>query len=300
MPEVGEEYKSGFVAVMGRPNVGKSTLVNSLMTQKIAAVSSKPQTTRRRQMGILTLPNAQIIFQDTPGIHKPLHKLGECMNREALDTLAECDLALFIVDASQAPNDEDGQVAAHLAASGLPSLLVLNKMDIVNAPSTPFRAAYQEFVPQAEAFPVSALNRSSLDGLLEMIIRRLPVSPPFYGEEQITDWYERDIAADLIREATLNLLYHEVPHSIAVRIDEYTERGERGAYIAATLFVERESQRPILIGKGGEMLKQIGSAARQEIEKMSGRKIYLELRVKVRPNWRNSKNTLKSFGYSLD
>ncbi len=293
-------YKSGFVAVMGRPNVGKSTLVNALLGQKVAAVSPRPQTTRKRQLGILSLENAQIIFVDTPGVHIPRHKLGEAMNQEALQVLQECDLILFIVDLSQPPDDEDRLLAGFLAAvkRPIPRLLVLNKMDLVAADDLDgLQAQFQTLLPEAEPIAVSARNSQGLEELVARLRALLPEGGPFFPEDQMTDFFEREIAADLIRASALNLLRDEVPHGIAIRIDEFTERPEGGAFIAATLFVERESHKGIVIGQGGTMLKQIGTAARREIEAMSGRKIYLQLRVKVRQNWRNDEKVLKWFGY---
>lgn len=293
-------YHAGFVAVMGKPNVGKSTLINVLLGQKVAAVSPRPQTTRKRQMGILTLDAAQVIFVDTPGLHRPRHKLGESMNKEALQTLEECDLILWIVDASQPPDDEDRTLAEklRLLKRTLPKLLVLNKVDLVNSETlTAHAQAFQELAPDAQSLTISARYQQRLDELLQIIIAHLPPNAPFFPEEQLTDLYERELSADLIREACLNLLRDEVPHGVAVRIDQFTERGEHGAYIEATVFVERESHKGIVIGQGGSMLKQIGSHARQEIESMSGRKVYLHLRVKVRTNWRDDEKVLRWFGY---
>jgi GTP-binding protein Era len=293
-------YHAGFVAVMGKPNVGKSTLINVLLGQKVAAVSPRPQTTRKRQMGILTLDAAQVIFVDTPGLHRPRHKLGESMNKEALQTLEECDLILWIVDASQPPDDEDRTLAEklRLLKRTLPKLLVLNKVDLVNSEAlTAHAQAFQELAPDAQSLTISARFQQRLDELLQTIIAHLPPNAPFFPEEQLTDLYERELSADLIREACLNLLRDEVPHGVAVRIDQFTERGEHGAYIEATVFVERESHKGIVIGQGGSMLKQIGSQARQEIESMSGRKVYLHLRVKVRTNWRDDEKVLRWFGY---
>ena len=293
-------YRSGFVAVMGKPNVGKSTLVNALLGQKIAAVSPRPQTTRRRQLGILTLDNAQIIFVDTPGMLKPRHKLDESMVKAASETLADCDAILLLVDASQPPDEADTLLALEVSklARKTPALLLLNMIDKTDAGALARHTqAYQELVPQATPVAISATRRDGLDYLLQTLIERLPESPALYPEGQVTDLYEREIAADLIREAALNLLYDEVPHGIAVRIDQYLERGEHGAYIEATLFVERESHKGIVIGQGGSMLKQIGSRARQQIEEMSNRKVFLELKVKVSKNWRNDAKTVRWFGY---
>jgi len=293
-------YKTGFVAVMGRPNVGKSTLVNALLKQKIAAVSPRPQTTRKRQMGILTLEDAQMIFVDTPGVHRPRHKLGENMNQEAIKTLQESDLVLFMVDASQEPNPED-QMLANLLSKlkrSIPVLLLLNKDDLPDETAlAAHTTAYQELAPQARPLAISATRGDNLGQLLVEILALLPEGMPFFPESQVTDLYEREIAADLIRETALLLLRDEVPHGIAIRIDQYLERGDTGSYIEATLFVERESHKGIVIGQGGTMLKKIGTAARREIEEMSGRTVFLKLKVKVRKNWRDDEKVLRWFGY---
>ena len=292
--------KSGFVAIMGRPNVGKSTLINGLLGQKVSAVSPRPQTTRKRQLGILTLDRAQIIFVDTPGVHHPRHKLGESMNRVAREALADSDLVLFMVDASEMPNDDDRLLARLVADLNCSekALLILNKIDLVDPKDLPGRqAAYQELLPLADALLISALRGDNRESLQEAIIDRLPEGPLYYPEDQVTDFYERDIVADFIREAALIHLREEVPHGIAIRIDEYVDRGEHTAYIAATLFIERESHKAIVIGQGGTMLKKIGSTARQQIEALTQRKVFLELRVRVRKSWRDDENALQSFGF---
>jgi GTPase len=294
------DYKSGFIAVMGRPNVGKSTLLNRLLGQTIAAVSPKPQTTRLQQLGILTLPQAQLVFIDTPGLHRPHHKLGEFMNQDARLALEGADLALLMLDASLPPEEEDqlfGEALRDLD-SPPPALLVLNKMDSVNAEQLEERKEqYQALLPEADLIPISAVTGENLDQLEERVINALPKGPQLYPEDQVTDLYEREIAADLIRAAAMNLLQEELPHVIAIRIDEYQERDNGNAYIEATIFVERESQKGILIGEGGTMIKAIGTAARKEIEAMSGRGVFLRLRVKVKKNWRNDPNALRLFGF---
>jgi GTP-binding protein Era len=294
------KYHAGFVAVMGKPNVGKSTLMNALLGQKIAAVSPRPQTTRRSQLGILTDEDAQLIFVDTPGIHKPRYKLGEIMNEDAGQALGDSDVILFVVDASEAPTEEDELLAGQLRKLKRKAavLLVLNKKDLLDPEQLETRRAeFLALAPQAEPVAISATGGTNIDGLLEEIKRRLPEHDPFYPEEQITDLYEKEIAADLIREAALIDLRDEIPHGITVRIDEFTERSEGNAFIAATIFVERESHKGIVIGQGGLMLKKIGSDARREIEEMSGRKIFLQLKVKVKKNWRNDEDALRVLGY---
>jgi len=296
-------HRAGFVALIGRPNVGKSTLMNALLKQKVAAVSPRPQTTRRRQFGILTLPQAQLVLVDTPGLHQAHHKLGDFMNEVVVDALGDADVILWIVDATEPLTPEDKAIAARLAA--MPStaiiLTLLNKSDLVTEQELLSRQrAIEALLPQTRTMNVSATRAKSLEPLLETVIQLLPDGAPFYDAEQITDLYEREIAADLIREAVLLHLRDEVPHAVAVRVDEYKERSETLAYIAATLFVERDSQKAILIGQNGSMLKKIGSTARQEIEAMSGRQVYLDLHIKVSKNWRDDPNALARFGYQRD
>jgi GTP-binding protein Era len=296
------DFRSGFIAILGKPNVGKSTLVNSLLGQKIAAVSPRPQTTRRRQLGILTSSNAQLIFVDTPGVHTPRSKLGQFFNQEAEEALDGVDLILFLVDAGSEPDEDDQRIASLLSMLHRRPQLVLglNKLDLLPTGELETRrAAYQALVPDVPILAFSATSRAGLEELITALTALLPVRPPEYPEEQLTDLYEREIAAEFIREAALIFLRDEVPHALAVRLDEFTERGEEGAFIAATLFVERDSQKGIIIGEGGAMLKKIGSAARKEIEVMSGRKVFLELRVKLSKNWRNDEDALRRFGYRI-
>ncbi len=295
-----EGHKGGFVALIGRPNVGKSTLVNALLGQKIAIVSDKPQTTRRRITGILTQPEAQIIFVDTPGIHQKPHQLiGTRMVEAALGAIPDADVILFVVDVSAPPRDEDRYIASLLSEkTHRPVLLTLNKMDqLAMKKAETHISAYWDLLPNhAESLPVSATRGTNLDMLLARILEHLPAGPRYYPGDQITDQTERQIAAELIREGMLRYTYQEVPHASAVIVDEYTERDDGHLYIAATLWIERASQKGIIIGKGGEMLKRIGSAARQELERFVGNRVYLELYVKVRPDWRNREHDLREAG----
>ena len=298
------DFRSGFIAIIGRPNVGKSTLVNALLGQKIAAVSPKPQTTRKRQLGILTTEAAQLVFVDTPGIHNPRHKLGTFLNQEAQESLEGVDVILWLVDASVNPTEEDDQIASLLGHTPrrTPLVLAANKIDLIQpAALIPRLEAYQTLVRrEPHVISISATENRNLDQLQELLISLSPIRPPEYDEEQVTDSYERDIAADLIREACLHRLREEVPHGVGVRVDEFAERENGMLYIAATVFVERESQKGIVIGEGGKMLKQIGSAARKEIEEMGGRPVFLELRVKVLKDWRNDENALRRLGYKIN
>jgi GTP-binding protein Era len=284
------QFRSGYAAVVGRPNVGKSTFINAILGQKIAAVSSKPQTTRLKQLGILTGDDFQIIFIDTPGIHLARHVLGSGMNAQAQEALMEADLILWLVDASAPPHEEDSLITQKLAALPTlpPVIQVLNKSDLTNIDT---------LYPNVEQFAISAKEGTGVEVLKEIIRGRMPEGEALFPSDQVTDYYEREITADLIREAALEHLRDEVPHAIAVRVDDYQERGDIGARITATIFVEKDSQKGIVIGKGGEMLKAIGSSARMAIEAMSNRKVFLELRVKVNKNWRSNPDFLRQMGY---
>jgi GTP-binding protein Era len=299
--DVPPDHRSGFVAVVGRPNVGKSTLVNAFLGQAVAAVSPRPQTTHRRQMGILTLPSAQAVFVDTPGIHQPIHKLGDHMNRSALEVMRDCDVVLMVFDLGGPPTPDDERVASSVGGldKRVPIVTALNKVDLI--PPDVFRERFAAFetLVGGDALPVSATRGDNREVLLDRVLSLLPLGPRYFPEEEVTDTYEREIAADLIRAAAMQLLRNEVPYSIAVRIDDYKERDDRGAYISATLFVERETQKGIVIGKGGSMLRQIGSLARREIEAMSGRHVYLQTRVKTLAGWRDDPKLLKRLGYSV-
>lgn len=296
-------FKSGYVALLGKPNVGKSTLLNHYLGQKVAAVSYRPQTTRQRQLGILTSDSAQVVFVDTPGLHSGAFKLSEFINQEARYALMDADLILFIVDISQFPDPEDRQLAQEVAekASQTKTLLVLNKVDLVD-PDVAERheSSFANLLNFNDHIRISAITEAGRDALLERIIQLLPEGPKYFPDGQITGTNERDIAEDLIRAAALSLLRDEVPYGIYVRVDDYKERENDLLYIHATVIVERESQKGIVIGKGGSMIKQISTAARQEIEEMSGQSVFLELKVKVEKNWRNDPNFLRRYGLSHD
>jgi GTP-binding protein Era len=295
------DFRTGYIAIIGRPNVGKSTLVNALLGQKIAAVSPKPQTTRKRQLGILTSENYQLVFVDTPGMHSPRHKLGKYLNQEAEESIEGVDVILWLVDGSAKPTEEDAQI--RLLLSKLPRrtslVIAANKLDLVPAEVlTRNLEAYQAPLKRdAKTIFISATQNRNLDSLIELLVSLSPFRAPEFDEEQVTDSYERDIAADLIREACLNHLRDEVPHGVGVRIDDFKERENGMLYIGATIFVERDSQKGIVIGEGGGMLKSIGSAARKEIEAMGGRPVFLELRVKVLKDWRDDENAMQRLGY---
>lgn len=297
---VPEGHKSGFVAVIGRPNVGKSTLMNQYVGEKVAIVSSKPQTTRSRILGILTEDDFQIIFVDTPGIHRPLHRLGQIMVDTATHVIPDADVVLFMVDVSVLPKKEDEMIVDILEQrASAPTILVLNKMDLLSPEKVKAHAeSYLELVPFHEAWMMTVATEGvNLGELLRRIVARLPEGPRYYPREYITDQTEREIAAELIREQVLRRTYHEVPHSIAVVVEEFKEREQGVTYIAANVFVEKESQKGIIIGRRGRMIRQIGSDARQAVERFIGGKVYLDLWVKVRKGWREDERQLRRLGF---
>jgi len=291
-------HKSGFIAVIGRPNVGKSTMVNSLIGQKIAIMSDKPQTTRNKILCILTQPDAQVVFLDTPGIHKPKDKLGEYMVRAAENTLREVDAVLFVVDATEDMGAGERYILERLQATKKPVLLVVNKLDLINKEQVlPIIARYTAKYPFEGVVPISAKEETNLDGLLTEIKKHLEEGPQYYPEDMITDQPERLIVAELVREKVLQLTRDEVPHSIAVDVDEMKTRKNKDVYIRATIYVERESQKGIVIGSKGALLKEIGALARKDIEALLGSKVYLDLWVKVKKDWRDRAGVLKGFGF---
>lgn len=294
-------FKSGFVTVIGRPNVGKSTLVNSLVGRKVAIISPKPQTTRHRLRAVLTRPEAQIVFVDTPGIHKPRHRLGEIMVEAALQTLSDVDVILFVVEGDKPLGPGDQAVIDRLRGVKTPVILVINKVDRVAKPKLlPLIDEMRHRYPFAEIVPVSALNGDNLDRLVETLIRYLPEGPPYFPADMVSDQPERMLLSELVREKILHLTAQEVPHSVAVVVEEMAERPNGVTLVRATIYVERDSQKAILIGQGGQMLKRIGRTAREEIEELLGVKVFLELWVKVRPKWRQDERYLREFGYGQE
>ncbi|NMB24682.1 MAG: GTPase Era [Firmicutes bacterium] len=301
-------FHSGFVAVVGRPNVGKSTMLNKLVGQKVAIVSDKPQTTRNRIHCIVTLADAQIVFLDTPGIHKPLHRLGEYMVDVAQRTLTEVDVILFVTDANHLPGRGDEYIAGLLADNDTPVVLALNKIDLWGEEAS-IRVDKAEHMGKAygalgeftSIIPVSAQTGEGLDELLDQVVGLLPEGPKYYPDDWITDHPEQFIIGELIREKVLELTREEIPHAIAVVIEEMRAREDRDLVdVWATIYVERRSQRGIVIGKDGSLLKQVGQLARKEIEGILGSQVNLQLWVKVKDDWRNKKGSLSSFGYTVD
>ena len=292
-------YKSGFVTLIGRPNVGKSTLMNQIIGQKIAITSNKPQTTRNRIQTVYTEENGQIIFLDTPGIHKAKNKLGEYMVTVAERTLNEVDVILWLVEPTTFVGAGEQHIAETLKKVKTPVILVINKIDTVKKEELlPVINAYQKIADFAEIIPVSAMNGENKENLIESIFKYLQEGPQFYDEDTITDQPERQIVAELIREKALRLLNDEIPHGIAVSIEKMTERDNGIFDIEATIVCERESHKGIIIGKKGAMLKNIGMNARREIENLLDQQVNLQLWVKVRKDWRDSDMFLKNYGYN--
>ncbi|MGM0853176.1 MAG: GTPase Era [Bacillota bacterium] len=296
------EYKSGFISIIGRPNVGKSTFLNHVIGQKIAIMSDKPQTTRNKVQGVYTTDDAQMIFIDTPGIHKPKHKLGDFMMKIAQNTLKEVDVILFMVNVEEGLGKGDHFIIEKLKGVKTPVFLILNKIDQIHPDALlPMIQQYNDLFPFAATVPISALEGNNVDNLLQLLKDQLPEGPQFYPADQITDHPERFIVSELIREKVLHLTREEIPHSIAVVIDKMERKQEKDLIdVIATIIVERDSQKGIVIGKQGSMLKEVGKRSRVDIENLLGSKVYLELWVKVQKDWRNRSSTLRDFGFSDD
>ncbi|MBQ7975348.1 MAG: GTPase Era [Clostridia bacterium] len=293
-----QSFKSGFVAIVGMPNVGKSSLLNTIVGQKIAIISDKPQTTRNKILAIHTTDEEQIIFTDTPGIHTPHNKLGEFMVSEAKQSINDTDIVVFMVDATRKIQDMERKIASDISKSGIPCILVINKIDLMPKENLlPLIADYSSLADFDAVVPISAKNNDGVDLLLNDIRDYLTVGPKFYYDDMITDQPEKQIAAEIVREKLLWCLDKEVPHGIAIEIEKMQEKKNLTA-INAVIYCEKASHKGIVIGKNGDMLKKVGSMARGDIEKMLGKKVYLELWVRVKNDWRNSNFLMKNFGFT--
>ncbi|MBY0122327.1 GTPase Era [Bacillus sp. S/N-304-OC-R1] len=295
-------HKSGFISIIGRPNVGKSTFLNRVIGQKIAIMSDKPQTTRNKVQGVLTTNDAQYIFIDTPGIHKPKHKLGDFMMKVAQNTLKEVDVILFMVNAVEGYGRGEEFILEKFQSIRTPIFLVINKIDQVHPDKLlNIIESYKEKYNFSEIIPISALEGNNVENLLEQIKKYIPEGPQYYPADQVTDHPERFIVSELIREKALHLTREEIPHSLAVLIDKMERRDDKDVvHVMATIVVERDSQKGIVIGKQGKMLKEIGQRARVDIENLLGSKVFLELWVKVQKDWRNKMSQLRDFGFRED
>ena len=293
-----KNFKSGFVAVVGRPNVGKSTLINSLIGQKVLIMSDKPQTTRNKIMCVLTQEDAQVLFIDTPGIHKPKHKLGELMVQTAQSTLKEVDVVLMVADGTASFGSGEEYIIEQLRAVHTPVILAINKIDMLSKEAVfPIIRQYQERFDFQAIVPISALEHIQLEALVEEIKTHLEPGPQYYPEDMITDQPERLVIAEMIREKVLHLTREEIPHAIAVEIEEIKTRPNEDLYVRAVIYVERESQKGIVIGAKGGLLKEIGRLAREDVQGLLGSKVYLDLWVKVKKDWRNRDVMLRTLGY---
>ncbi|HDE0409017.1 TPA: GTPase Era [Staphylococcus aureus] len=295
------EHKSGFVSIIGRPNVGKSTFVNRVIGHKIAIMSDKAQTTRNKIQGVMTRDDAQIIFIDTPGIHKPKHKLGDYMMTVAKNTLSEIDAIMFMVNANEEIGRGDEYIIEMLKNVKTPVFLVLNKIDLVYPDELmPKIEEYQSYMDFTEIVPISALEGLNVDHFIDVLKTYLPEGPKYYPDDQISDHPEQFVVGEIIREKILHLTSEEIPHAIGVNVDRMVKESEDRVHIEATIYVERDSQKGIVIGKGGKKLKEVGKRARRDIEMLLGSKVYLELWVKVQRDWRNKVNFIRQIGYVED
>ena len=295
------EHKSGFVAIVGRPNVGKSTLLNRIVGQKIAIMSDKAQTTRNKIQGVYTTPEAQLIFIDTPGIHKPKHRLGDFMVEAAYSALKEVDAVLFMISADQKRGRGDDFIIERLKNVQSPVYLIINKIDKIHPDELlGIIEDYSTQMPFAQVIPISATEGNNVERLMDVLVSEMPEGPQYFPDDQVTDHPEYFIVSELIREKVLFLTRDEVPHSVAVVVDSMKRNENDKIHIQATIIVERDSQKGIIIGKGGKMLKQVGTKARKDIENLLGDKVFLELWVKVQKDWRDKKVYLQDFGYRKD
>lgn len=295
------EHKSGFVSIIGRPNVGKSTFMNRVIGHKIAIMSDKAQTTRNKIQGVMTREDAQIIFLDTPGIHKPKHKLGDYMMRVAKNTLSEIDAIMFMVNVNEDIGRGDEYIMEMLKNVKTPVFLVLNKIDLVHPDALmPKIEKYKTYMDFTEIVPISALEVLNVDHFIDVLKDYLPDGPKYYPDDQISDHPEQFVVGEIIREKILHLTSEEIPHAIGVNVDRMIKESEERVRIEATIFVERDSQKGIVIGKGGKKLKEVGKRARRDIEMLLGSKVYLELWVKVQKDWRNKVNFIRQMGYVED
>ncbi|WP_438310996.1 GTPase Era [Sporosarcina sp. FA9] len=295
-----KSFKSGFISIIGRPNVGKSTFLNHVVGQKIAIMSDKPQTTRNKVQGVVTTEDSQMIYIDTPGIHKPKHKLGDFMVKSARNTLKEVDVIMFMVNAEEKIGPGDRYIIEMLEHTETPVFLIINKIDLVHPDQLlEIIVSYKNEYDFAEIVPISALNGNNTDRLLETLKKYLPLGPKYYPDDQVTDHPERFIISELIREKVLHLTREEIPHSVAVIIEKIEREEKRELVnVMATIIVDRDSQKGIVIGKKGVLLKEIGTKARYDIEMLLGSKVFLELWVKVQKDWRNKPGRLKEFGFN--
>lgn len=297
-PEEHSKFRSGFVAIIGRPNVGKSTLMNHLIGQKIAIMSDKPQTTRNKIHGVYTEENMQIVFLDTPGIHKPNSKLGNYMMKSAESALKEVEAVLFLIDSSEDLGGGDRYIIEQLGKVKTPVFLVINKIDKIHPEALMDKIVeYKDLYNFAEIVPISAMNGNNVATLLQQIGKYLPEGPQYYPADQVTDHPEQFVCAELIREKILHLTREEIPHSIAVQIEDMRVQDNGVVYIGAIVFVERDSQKGIIIGKRGALLKEVGKNARIDIENLLGSKVFLEIWVKVKKDWRNQDRVLNDLGF---
>ncbi|MCI8335711.1 MAG: GTPase Era [Peptococcaceae bacterium] len=291
-------YKSGFVSIIGRPNVGKSSLMNHILKQKIAISSDKPQTTRQKILGLYTTEEMQIVFTDTPGIHKPKHKLGEYMVGEATAAMEDVDVILYLIDGTSTFGSGEQFIINQIKDRKCPVFLLINKIDLLSAGDIlPIIDLYKDKMDFREIIPISAVAGTNVDRLLNLIQEYLPEGPQYYPEDMVTDQPERAIIAELIREKVLYLTREEVPHAVAVEVTAVQARENGNFYVEAVIYVERDSQKGIIIGKKGQMLRDIGSKARVDIEDLLEGKVFLELRVKVRSDWRDNEISLRNFGF---